>query len=75
MVSKHQPKIASADDKISGLSTGDRWFRSINQRLQVQMIRYRTYRLEVMVLERQPKIANVDDKISDLSARSDGSEH
>ena len=36
------------------------------------MIRYQTYRPEMMVSGQQSEIASADDKISDLSVRDDG---
>ena len=47
-------------------------FGSSAGRLQLQMIRYWTYRPGMMVSEHQPEVAIVDNKISDLSARDDG---
>ena len=42
-------EVATADDKISDLSARDDGFRASAGRLQLQMIRYRTYRPEMMV--------------------------
>ena len=72
MVLEHQPKVACADDKIMDLSARGDGFGASAEGLQMQMIRSRTYRPEVMVSEHQSKgFANAEDKITDLSARGD----